>query len=350
MQLDAPTATLMASGVGVASAVATSFLKDFVFVRWHRRFEKSSDEFDVLRLYVAPLAGISAKLIWRFSEIFLFNRPQFLKNTTLPLVYNEYKRQSTLYRIATLLGWMRAIRLELDALPKGGMAFSNTIEKSLEGVRGALADGPKVEILRLNKLLDVWDLGAANPGREGNLAADLERRLYSKAGDKLKHDASWLCELGREEKVEICRELADFLCNSLGKKKISQPVLEEKIESAIAGMSFREALIYRDWQDAIGDSMLLRDKDSDRRFTVIGFAKFCELLEEETLWMDVFRNSIIDIDFENVDSTDYRATQIHELSVAVCDIVIALSTTQHSDLVDAELLSQAQKLKAHPKI
>lgn len=342
--MDQPTATALAAFVGVASAVATAVLKDFVFVRWHRRLDKSADDDDVLRLYVAPLAAVSEKLVWRFSEIFLDRRHQFLKAVTLPLVFNEYKRQSTLYRIATLIGWMRAIQLELNALPKAKLGLADRVGAALEKVRKALGDGPEVEVLRLNRLLTTWDLGEVPAHKTAQLAAELERKLYAEAGNELKHDARYLQNLERSEKVRVCRSLADFLAQAQGRARLTNALLEEKVESAIAGMSYREALIYRDWQDAIGDAMLIRDEDSERRYKIVGYAEFASILAGPEPWFEVFRESIIDIDFDEVDVMDYRATQLSFLSSAVAETVSALSEAGHSDLLSKETGVVARQL------
>jgi hypothetical protein len=50
---------------------------------------------------------------------------------TLPLIFNEYKRKSTLYRIASLLGWIRAIHLELSALPRGTSGFLTPVSEAM---------------------------------------------------------------------------------------------------------------------------------------------------------------------------------------------------------------------------
>jgi len=318
MALDQPTATALAAFVGVASAAITVVLKDFVFVKWLARLDKVKDDDDILRLYVAPLVAASEKLIWRFSEIFLQSRHHFLKSDTLPMVYNEYKRQSTLYRIGSLLGWMRAIQLELNALPNGSLALSDQVGVALEGVRKALADGPEVEVLRLKKLLETWKLGSAKPEQEAKLAAALERELYAVAGDKLKHDSSYLQHLDTTEKVQICRKLADFLSESLECANITDAVLKESIEVSIQNMCYREALIYRDWQDAIGDSMLIRDQDSERRYKNIGYENFSQVICQNNFWMEVFRESIVDADFDASETTDYRTTQLSNLCDAVC--------------------------------
>ncbi len=64
-----------------------------------------------------------------------------------PLGYNEYKRTSTLYRIATFLGWVRALNIELSALSRNADRASS-VYQAIEEAQKALADGPHVELHR----------------------------------------------------------------------------------------------------------------------------------------------------------------------------------------------------------
>jgi hypothetical protein len=142
--------------IGVISALATPFVKDLYIQRRNDRIAHSENQREIFRNYAAPLVSASEKLIWRFSEIFLNNNGQWLKTDTLPFVYCEYQRKSTLYRIACVLGWIRAIYLELSALPRGGLGLSWPISDAIGDFQGALADGRNVEIRRLTQLCSVW--------------------------------------------------------------------------------------------------------------------------------------------------------------------------------------------------
>lgn len=342
--LSQASATIVSALVGAGTALITLAFKDYVFVRVLRRDQKVTSEQEVLRLYVAPLITACEKLVWRFSEIFLASRHQFLKSATLPLTYNEYKRGSTLFRIAVLLGWMRAIQLELNALPRGGLGFHTALGDGLEAVRVALADGPAVEVRRLHHLGSLWKLPTPPGEAEQKLAFQLEVALYKEAGDQLRDDEEYLRTLPRDHKLRIVRAVADMLCQAVGRSRLSDDVLNETVEQAIHGMGYRQALIYRDWQDAIGDSMLHLDEQSDRRFATIGFVQFSEKLAGDSLWMSVFRNLIVDIDFDEVDSSDFRADQLRALCVAVSRILTVLSATRDADLIDPVALKTAQQL------
>ena len=111
-------------------------------------------------------------------------------------------------------------------------------------------------------------------------------------------------------------------------------------------MSYREALIYRDWQDAIGDAMLEKDPDSVRRFRIVGYERFEEILKGESFWMVAFRGSIDDIDFEAIDPNDLRAKQLKNLAVDVANVLISLSRTEEKDLVDGSALERASEIVA----
>ena len=334
--------------IGAISALIAPFVKDVLIQLWNEKRAKLDSQHEIFRNYAAPLTASSEKLIWRFSEIFLGNRHYFLKVAAMPFIYNEYKRKSTLYRIASLLGWIRAIHLELSALPRGASGFLTSISEAIGKIQGALADGPHVEVHRLEQLCAVWrlEIGSLLGEQKKSLATKVEVKLYELAGDNLKHDSRYIGNMTAEEKAKVCRSLANFLCDELRRAKLDEGVISETMNQAVAAMSYREALIYRDWQDAIGDAMLEKDPDSVRRFRIAGYAKFEEILRGEPPWIEVFRESINDIDFECIDPTDFRAKQLKDLSIAVSKLLISISRTEEKDLIDKSAFEVANKLVA----
>jgi hypothetical protein len=334
--------------IGAISAIITLLLKDVIIQQWSEKRAKLDSQRAIFRNYAAPLIASSEKLIWRFSEIFIDNRHQFLRSVTMPLVYNDYKRKSTLYRIASLLGWIRAIHLELSALPRGATGFKPPTSEAIGKIQSALADGPHVEVQRLEQLCTVWrlDISSLDDERKKKIATRAEVKLYELAGDKLERDSEHLRNMAGEQKTKLCQSMANFLCQELQRSTLGAGIIKETINQAIAAMSYREALIYRDWQDAIGDAMLEKDIDSVRRFRIVGYEKFEDILRENSHWMEVFRESIDDIDFESIDPNDFRAKQLKDLSVAVSGILISLSESEEKDLVNSSALEVAHKLVA----
>ena len=332
--------------IGAVSALVTMLLKDVIIQQWNEKRAKLDSQRAIFRNYAAPLIASSEKLIWRFSEIFLDNRHQFLRSITMPLVYNDYKRKSTLYRIASLLGWIRAIHLELSALPRGASGFKPPTSEAIGKIQSALADGPYVEVQRLEQLCTVWrlDINSLDDAQKRKIATRVEVELYKLAGDKLERDSDHLRKMVDVQKTKLCRSMANFLCRELQRSTLGDGIIKETINQAIAAMSYREALIYRDWQDAIGDAMLEKEADSVRRFRIVGYEKFEEILRENSFWMEVFRESIDDIDFDSIDPNDFRAKQLKDLSVAVSDLLKSLSESEEKDLINSSALEVAHRL------
>jgi hypothetical protein len=328
-------------------SVVAPLAKDILSQAFNTWWSKSVKQEEIFRNYAAPLTASSEKLLWRFSEIFLEKRHQFLKASTLPFVYNQYKRTSTLYRIASVLGWIRAMHLEMSSLPRGASGFSAPISSAIAKIQCALADGPHVEIHRLEQVCSVWGLSLAAISKEakGSLATKFEIRLYQLAGDTLKHDSDHLKKVAPDIKLDVCDKLARYLCDALNRTPVSNEVIVETVNRAIESLSYREALVYRDWQDAISDLMLEPDPASVRKFKIIGFEKFEAVLKSDSLWMDVFRDLIVDIDFEKIDPNDFRAKQLKDLSSAVANLLLSLSGSKDGDLVEESVRNVAQNLQ-----
>jgi glutathione S-transferase len=163
-------------------------------------------------------------------------------------------------------------------------ASPRRFSREIAAFQSALADGPHVEIYRLTKLCALWhiDISGLCAGRQADLAMRFEVEVYAAAGDRLKSDPNSLRNLGENEKLRLCRRLSTYLSEQIGTAPPEAGIVEETIEHAIAGLSYREALLYRDWQDAVGDAMIERDPDSARRFRIIGYQKFTGLLNSDT--------------------------------------------------------------------
>lgn len=338
---------LWAAAIGAASALLVTFVKDYLFERLKERRVRQQSEADVYRQYLAPLCEACEKIVWRSKEIFIDKRHAFLKTSTLPLDFNAYKRTSTLYRIATLIGLLRGMTLELRALPRGKTNAAIPISTQIAAFQKALADGPHVELHRLTRLSALWeiDLTRLDPAQQGALAMRFEVEAHAATDGKLKSAPDHLRGFPAETKLEICRRLAAFLADETESKVPQEDAIRETVERAIGGLSYREALLYRDWQDALGDAMIERDPDSVRRFRIVGYEKFSQLLASEAPWFKVLAKSIDDINFDKIDPSDFRSQQLRDLSAAVASILIGISNTKDASLIDPASLDTANRLK-----
>lgn len=213
-------AALWAAIIGAGSAPLVSFLKDFLFEWLKERRTRRQSQMEVYRQYLAPLCETCEKIVWRSKEIFIDKRYAFLKTTTLPLDFNAYKRISTLYRIATLIGWIRGMNLELRALPRDESNFATPISKQITAFQKALADGPHVELHRLTRLSALWsiDLSWLDQASRAALAMRFEIEAYAATGGYLNLDPDRLSDLPTDEKLAICRHLAAYLAKETGSR------------------------------------------------------------------------------------------------------------------------------------
>lgn len=91
--------------------------------------------------------------------------------------------------------------------------------------------------------------------------------------------------------------------------------------------------------------MIERDPDSVRRFRIIGFEKFTQLLVTDAPWFKVLSRSINDIDFDKIDVSDVRAQQLRDVSMAVASILVGISKTRDVSLIDPASLEAATLLR-----
>lgn len=196
-------AALWAAVIGAGSALLVSVLKDYFFERLKEARARRQSETDVYRQYLTPLCEACEKVVWRSKEIFIDKRHAFLKVSTLPLDFNAYKRTSTLYRVATLIGWIRGMTLELRALPRGKTNFTTPISKQIAEFQKALADGPHVELHRLRRLSGLWsiNLSGLDQTEQAALAMNLEVEAHASTDGKLKSDPDHLRCLPRRRKA-----------------------------------------------------------------------------------------------------------------------------------------------------
>lgn len=341
-------ATFLAALVGAASALAVTLVKDGL-LEWvkARRASRRSDA-EIFQRYMGPLADACEKLMWRSKEIFVDDRSAFLKLSTLPANFNAYKRLSTLYRIASLIGWIRGMDLELSSLAAHNPGYVPPIAAQIAAFRSALADGPDVERDRLLQLCEIWSIDVAEVPEPtlAKVGLRLEVKLHALIAAQHSDMAGMLSDkrCGQDWVVD---QLARFVAEELGVERPRSDLVDRSVRKTIESLAYREALIYREWQDAIGDAMIVRDPDSPRRFRIIGFAAFSELIEKrEHPWFQVFATGLDDIDFEQPDRRDVRAHQLRKIANAVGAMLAAIDRSARTSPVSRQTLAAAERLVA----
>ena len=237
-----------------------------------RDYEEGRSRAELFGLYARPLHAAVQSLKYRLEEIVNKAPAVYLLADRPKQDYVEYKRISTCYRLAAVLGWIRAFRKERSYLAPDGREGAGEIEDLIGAFEKALADGQHVEDLRLNKLLSLWSvsLDGANGVEKRGTAVAIDNLLHYHLD---KSRTTTVATIEKEKQFTMCAELAKLIGSRLH-VEIPTGLVTSRLEEAIVFLGMREAYIYRDWQSAIGDLMIRRVRDASRRFDVIGYGSF----------------------------------------------------------------------------
>lgn len=295
----------------------------------HRKLELSDrkrseghERRDIFRVYADPLRRALSKLEYRLIEIIDRGPASYLRLDAPLSTFDEYKRLSTIYRLASVLGWIQAFRRERSYLDPAESTGSDDIEATLQSLEKALADGQHVEHQRLDELLRIWcvpsNIVFARETRD-RLAAQVDSILREQLGKAKVFDA---LALDDDQTVALCESLAASVSAALSVNVPRGLVLTEA-RRARESLGIKEAYLYRDWQAAIGDMMLLHAENAARRFDVIGYGAFERLYTEsrggspERVWFDRLDELFHGLDMSRTTVFDARQAQIRELAKQV---------------------------------
>lgn len=318
-------AALIAGAVGVLTALVTAIgtatniaLKD----RLDRRATASAArelQRDLYRKYADPLTTAAESLYWRLREIFESGRSGYLGPDGGLTSFERYKASSTLYRVAALLGWRAALRRELTLSNAQPDRSVGPMREALDGLESALAEGSHIEREKAIGLAALW-------GIEG-IAADTAGQDIDVVVDRCRHQngVGSVADLDSEQRNLLLRDVADTLIMRIEHQGVSTEIIAGTSDEAIAALSVRQAWIYRDWQDAIGDWMLRENAAGARRFDVMGYRTFSDIEREPTngdaAWMELLR-ALTD-EFELGDERqDARIAQLRGVFEAAANLIV----------------------------
>lgn len=266
-------AAIVGAVTGLVGTVAAGILRDFVARWWTDQRDSQRNSEEIYRRYAEPLSAAASSLMWRLHELFGNDgRANFLLAGEPRTAFEDYKLRSTYYRLAVLLGWVRALRIELSFLRTAGKHRIEKIEDAIANIEKALADGHHVEIKRLHGLRALWSLNDV-PLSDVITRLAVEVEIHVKTTLQ-KSSVTSAIHLAPELQTILCRETAQLVCQKLNAAPIMDDVIAETRARAIRQIAIEEAWLYRDWQAAIGDMMLKPSTNATRRFDMMGFGEF----------------------------------------------------------------------------
>lgn len=334
-------ATVIAALVALIGALIGITVRDVVmaiYLARKKRLDELADKKlaeyeahrDLVRLYSDPLKESVDSLRYRLQEIVEKRQGRYLLSDAITTPFNEYKKISTLYRVAAVLGWIRAIRRERSYLDPKQAAASAEVSV-ISDLEKALADGGHVELQRLDELLILWRVDSVGDEQKAKIAylIDGERSEYLVQKGVL----------GARELAEIYQiELAERCASIIRTHTIAEiPVDIVKSTAAQASLIFgiKEAYIYRDWQAAIGDLMLKESNIGSRHFSIIGFGEFednfivasADIKDSSARrWFDRLQALFYDLDMAHEGMFDARRKQLKMIYDCCEKLVVELNS------------------------
>ncbi len=263
--------TLLGAVAGLVIAVVSSL----VIPMFMKRQEKIEKKRDIYEKYAQPLGADAANLLWRLNEIFFDQRAHYLRENAPPTPFNEYKVISTCYRIAVLLGWIRAIRLEQSYLLFGDSATFDNIRDAVSRLEIALANSPPVEIEAMKSLARIWNIDLPNdPEHAKRIAAQVNAELQYFLSEFALNRYEQFADLGKSKGREVARRAADAMArDGRGSASCGRPSARD-LAGGLRCISVKQAWIYREWQQVIGNLMIREIGGAVRRFDIIGYGEF----------------------------------------------------------------------------
>lgn len=332
----AVTAALITSIFTVGGIV----LKDYIFKLLEERRSQKRTQSAIYERYSHPLVESAVSLLYRFHEIlYQQHRPVYLLGEGLSTglnpgsIYRSYKKLSVVYRLAAMLGWIRACRREFSYLRVADIGKAQGVHEAIRNFENSLADGSWVEWERITRLCDLWLLCKPNALKKAPdttaLATQIDNLIWDHLETEKVDDLSLLAESSR---YMLCRTVADCLSLHLGTDEVGEASLKRSWPDAFAILSMREAWIYRDWQSTVGDIMIRPIEAEERRFEVIGFGDFEHLFLVSDGKQPASLKRMFDL-FDNLDLSiedrfDARPTQLRSVAKATAQLVLAIDQIQ----------------------
>ena len=134
-------------------------LKDYLFSRAFESWKQKNSLNQIYQKFKDPLLLSARELCTRLMEILdeyptcylrtsvlnvkldSFHADRLMENSSDDPYYQRYKLVSTTYRLSSFLGWLELYRQEIVFLTSGNYEHSKRLEKTLDKIRSALADG-----------------------------------------------------------------------------------------------------------------------------------------------------------------------------------------------------------------
>lgn len=150
---------------------------------------------------------------------------------------------------------------------------------------------------------------------------DLRHKAIAAAGSS---EVTSFDQLAPDVLLSSQQQIAEMLARVLDVQAPNAWIIKQTQDRATHILSPRQSWIYRDWQKAIGDSMLQPLDNAQRRFEVIGYHEFEARHVAGDRWLKELEAVVSDLNFEVEDPQDFRTLQVRQILNATADLIVKL--------------------------
>jgi hypothetical protein len=339
------TPVIVAAAITSLLTILGIVLKDFALKSLEERRSEQKAKSAIYERYSNPLVTSTISLLSRLHEIlYQRHRPVYLlgeginTNPSPGGSFRAYKKISTMYRLAAVLGWIRACRREFSYLRVADPGDTKRVEEAIEEFEDALSNGSWIEKERVARLCELWRLCEQEKlrglGSIQELGVQVDNLIWDHLESVKLDDVSLLDDASRQK---LCRSIADCLSSHLKTNPVADASMDRSWPDAINIIGMREAWVYRDWQSAIGDIMLQSTQGDTRKFEVLGFGDFEQMLsagsEKQKLALARLLAIFDDLNFSIEDRFDARPRQLRSIARASAKLIVAIHDVQGKDSI-----------------
>lgn len=311
--------TIISAGVGAAVALLTLYIDGR-----RKRNEQKREEYNVYKTYSKPIIAAGESLAWRLREVLLFNGAYLLPDAPMNGFF-KYKFDSTVYRLCYLIGWIRAVQKEHSYIEGIKNSQNPKIRTAINSFQKVLADGSHVEVSILEELCKLYGLQEkkiANNIRQ-KLGVEIERIVFGFIPDQVKKNVT---NLNQDQKMSMITSIMNLISDHTGQNKLDKLTIEEHVEIAVDEIAREFCWIYRDWQNAIGDEMIIKLEGTNRNYDIIGFAEFMKKRVDNE-WLSKVDNLFANLDVSIDNRFDTRVSQVKRVYVSLIELITVLNET-----------------------
>lgn len=310
---------LVSAIIGAATALTT------LYVQGRRKEgDRKRVDYDAYKKYAKPIILSAETLAWRLREVLMFQGAYLLPNAPMNGFF-KYKFDSTVYRLCALIGWIRAAQKEHSYLEGFGDANNSDIREVINSFQRVLADGSHVEVSifeELSRLYELEQIKVSDQVKQ-EIGVGIERIVFEYIPDRVKKNVS---ELEKDKKIDMVLSVMNLISEKTGQADLDRDSIAPKIDIAIDEIAREFCWIYRDWQSAIGDEMLVRMEGSYRYFDIIGFSEF-STKHEKSEWLKKVDNLFSNLNVAIDDRFDTRVSQVKQIYATLIVLIEELNKT-----------------------